>query len=165
MDRPTTSSPIVIAAPDHPALGPALARFAEELRAETRYFGRRGRASRKPTPSFVRRLVAPAPGVRLAAVVDGRVVGVARVDATGPDGPELRIAVVAEWRSRGVARTLTARILERAGALEYQRLVLRSSRRSAALRALAASLGCELVDQGRGRIDVLLRWEAVEQAG
>ena len=159
------SSPIVIAAPDHPALGPALARFAEELRAETRYFGRRGRAARKPTPSFVRRLVAPAPGVRLAALVDGRVVGVARADATGPDGPELRIAVVAEWRGRGVARTLTAQILERTGALGYQRLVVRSSRRSTALRALAASLGCELVDHGRGRIDVILRWEALQRAG
>jgi GNAT superfamily N-acetyltransferase len=160
MDRTTSPTPLLIAAPDHPALDAALARFADELRGESRYFGQRGRESRKPSPSLVRRLVTPVPGVRLAAVVDGRIVGLARVDAAAADGPDLLIALVADWRGRGLARMLTTEVLERASASGYPRLVLHSSRRSPALRALAHALGFEVVDLGRGRLDLIVRWQA-----
>ncbi len=156
----TTSAPIVLAAPDHPALDTALATFAAELRSETRYFGQRGRSSRKPSPNLVRRLVTPTPGVRLAAVVDGRIVGLARVDAAAVDGPELLIAIVEAWRGRGLARTLTASVLERSHALGHRRLVLHSSHRSPALRAIGQDLGFEVVDLGRGRLDLVFRWDA-----
>ena len=98
-----TELPFVVVAPAHPSLDGAIVRFGDDLRAETRWFGRRGAAGPKPSSALVRRLVGTAPGPRLAAVLDGEIIGLARIDLDAPAGPELLIAVAAPWRRRALA--------------------------------------------------------------
>jgi GNAT superfamily N-acetyltransferase len=91
-------------------------------------------------------------GFRIAALHEGRVVGLARVDDDG----EVFMVVVAEARGRGVGLALARAMIDRARAGGCRRLVLRSSRRSRAAVALAESMGFVVVDLGRGRIDLIL---------
>ena len=147
--------PFVVAAPAHPSLEGAIARFGDALRTETRWFGRRGADAPKPVPSLIRRLVADAPGLRLAAVHDGEIVGLARIDVDAACGPELLVAVVEPWRRRGVALTLVQAIVARAHTVGIERIVLHTSHRGAELHELGAALGFRVVDLGRGRVDLI----------
>ena len=79
-------------------------------------------------------------------------VGLARVDDAG----EVFVVVVAAARGRGVGLALARAMVDRARADGVARLVLRSSRRSRAVVALAESMGFVVVDLGRGRIDLIL---------
>ncbi len=140
-------TPFIVAL-DHPSLIEAVDQFADELRSEQRFFG--PRAASAPFPSLINR-VTSAGGTRLGAMVDGQIVAMARVEASG----DTSIAVVADWRGRGVGRTLLTATVRRAGQLGISRLVLRSSLRSRSVATLGASVGAVAVDQGRGRLDLI----------
>ncbi|HWM21010.1 MAG TPA: GNAT family N-acetyltransferase [Ilumatobacteraceae bacterium] len=141
-----------ITAADHPSLDTGVARFADEVKAEPRCFGRPGGLGPKPFPSLIARVCSRESGFRIAALHEGRVVGLARVDDDG----EVFIVVVAAARGRGVGLALARAMVERARDRGCRRLVLRSSRRSRAAVALAESLGFIVVDAGRGRIELIL---------
>lgn len=141
-----------ITAADHPSLDAGIERFADEIRAEPRYFGRLGGTDPKPFPSLVARVCSRESGFRIAALHKGRVVGLARVDDRG----EVFMVVAAAARGRGVGLALARASVDRARADGFDRLVLRSSRRSRAAIALAESMGFVVVDLGRGRVDLIL---------
>jgi GNAT superfamily N-acetyltransferase len=147
----------LVSAPGHPSLGGAIERFAGELRAERRSFGRRGPAARTLSPMLIRRLLEPTPGPHLAAVVDGTVIGVARIDAAAPTGPELLIAVVESWRGRGVASALGAQVVARAASQGVHRILLHTTVRAPQVRSLGAALGFDLVAIDGGRVDLVWR--------
>ena len=84
-------------------------------------------------------------------MVDGHIVAMARVEASG----DTSIAVVADWRGRGIGRALLASTVRRAGQMGLSRLVVRSSQRSRSVAALGRSVGAVTVDQGRGRVDLI----------
>jgi GNAT superfamily N-acetyltransferase len=137
---------------DHPSLDAGVARFADEVKAEPRYFGRPADPGPKPFPSLIARVCSRESGFRFAALHEGRVVGLARVDDQG----EVFMVVVAAARGRGVGLALARAMVVRAKADGCTRLVLRSSRRSRAAVALAESMGFIVVDVGRGRIELIL---------
>ena len=140
-------TPLIVAL-DHPSLIDAIDQFADELRCEQRFFG--PRATPAPFPSLINR-VTSAGGTRLGAMVDGQIVAMARVEASG----DTSIAVSADWRGRGVGRALLLATVRRAGQIGISRLVLRSTQRSRSVAALGASVGAVTVDQGRGRVDLI----------
>ena len=141
-----------VTAADHPSLDAHIERFADEIKAEPRCFGRLGGIDPKPFPSHIARACSRETGFRIAALHEGRVLGLARVDDRG----EVTMVVVAAARGRGVGLALARAMVDRARAEGFERLVLRSSRRSRAVIALAESMGFVVVDLGRGRIDLIL---------
>jgi GNAT superfamily N-acetyltransferase len=141
-----------IAAADHPSLDTAVAEFAARLRAEPRYFGRLDGSAPKPFPSLIARVCSRESGFRIAALYEGRVIGLARVDDRG----EVYVVVAAAARGRGLGLALARAVVERARADGRTRLVLRSSRRSRAALALGVAMGFVAVDLGRGRVDLIL---------
>ncbi len=143
----TDDIPLIVAL-EHPSLNDAIDRFADELRSEQRFFG--PRAVPAPFPSLINRVVSTG-GLRMGAMVDGRLIGMARVEHDGTTS----IAVAADWRCRGVGGSLLAAAVRRAGDIGLGRVVLRSSRRSRSVTALGASVGATTVDQGGGRIDLI----------
>ena len=108
-EHPSDFAPrdFLVVAADHPSLIEARERFAATLRAEQRFFGRAG-AEPKPFPSLIAKLLAD-DGVRLAAAVDGEIIGLACLRADG----EAAVAVVEEWRGRGVATELVRAVIVR----------------------------------------------------
>ena len=145
-------TPLLIVAADHPSLDGDVARFADALRAETRYFGPAASANPKPFPSLVERLCSRQGGFRIAARRGAELIGMAGVDDHG----NVLIAVAEQERGRGVGTVLARAVVERARAHGVTRLVLRSSRRSRAATALGRAMGFAVVDHGRGRIDLIL---------
>jgi GNAT superfamily N-acetyltransferase len=147
--------PFVLAAPGHPSLDGAVARFCDDLRAETRWFGRKADYAARPSAALVRRLSANGPGIRLGAVHDGELIGLARIDLSGPSGAELLVAVAASWRRMGIALALGREVVGRAHVSGIPRIVMRTSYRGSELRDLGASLGFQVVDFGHGRVDLV----------
>jgi GNAT superfamily N-acetyltransferase len=151
----TQASPIqtswVILDAEHPTLDAAQERFYETLRAERRYFGPSAATNPKPFPSLIDAL-SRRDGIRLAAVEQGRLVGLARVAIDG----ELFIAIVDDRRGSGVGTALGRAALERAADCGYRRIVMRSTQRSRAARRVGELLGCTVVEHGRGRTDMVL---------
>lgn len=156
--------PFIVAAPAHPSLDGAIVRFGDALRNETRWFGRRGASSPKPTLALIRRLESTEPGLRLAAVHDGEIVGLARIDHTAACGPELLVAIAEPWRRRGVALALGRAVVARAHASGLERIVLHTSYRGVELRGVGAALGFQVVDLGRGRLDLIRTLHPVSQS-
>lgn len=154
-------APFLVVAASHPSVDDAVRDFCSSLRAETRYFGRRGAAAPKPTPSLVRRLESSEPAIALAAFVDGEIIGLARIDETASDGPELLIAVARPWRGQGVALALGLAIVARAHGAGVPRVVLRTSVCGTDVRELGNGLGFHVVDLGRGRLDLVRILEPV----
>lgn len=162
-ELPATITPLgmSIISVDHPAYGSDVDRFLDDLRGEPRFFGPTAKSNPKPFPSLIEALRGRG-GFRIAAIdggridggrIDGRrIVGMARVDGAG----ELFIAVVADRRGGGIGSALGRAALERAAALHYRRLVMRSSRRSRAARGVAEQLGCRVVDHVHGRTELIL---------
>jgi GNAT superfamily N-acetyltransferase len=136
---------------DHPSFGGEIDRFLDVLRSEPRYFGPSAKANPKPFPSLIEALRGRG-GFRIAAVDQGRIVGLARVDGAG----ELFLAVVADRRGAGIGAAIGRACLERAAGLHYHRIVMRSTRRSRAARRVAEQLGCLVVDHRHGRTDLIL---------
>jgi GNAT superfamily N-acetyltransferase len=153
---PSADSSVVCVAAEHPSLDGEVAEFVAELRAERRFFGPSGSANPKPFPSLITELerneLERSGGFRLAAMSAGRVIGLVRVD----EGGTVFIAVASDRRAQGVGTLLLTTALERAARLRYGRLVIRSSRRSRAVRRVGERLGCAVVDGDRGRTDVIL---------
>jgi GNAT superfamily N-acetyltransferase len=141
-----------IIAADHPSLDAGVEQFADEVRAEPRCFGRFDGTGPKPFPSVVARVCSRESGFRIAALHEGRIVGLARVDDRG----EVLVVVVAAARGRGVGLALARAMVDRARADGVPRLVLRSSRRSRAIVALAESVGFIGADVGLGRVELTL---------
>jgi GNAT superfamily N-acetyltransferase len=141
-----------IIAADHPSLDAGIEQFADEVRAEPRCFGRFDGTGPKPFPSVVARVCSRESGFRIAALHEGRIVGLARVDDRG----EVLVVVVAAARGRGVGLALAHAMVDRARADGVPRLVLRSSRRSRAIVALAESVGFVAADVGLGRVELTL---------
>lgn len=136
---------------DHPSFGGEIDRFLDALRREPRYFGPSAKANPKPFPSLIEALRGRG-GFRIAAIEEGRVVGLARVDGAG----ELFLAVVVDRRGAGIGAALGRACLERAAGLHYRRIVMRSTRRSRAARRVAEQLGCLVIDHVHGHTDLIL---------
>jgi len=155
-EHPSDFTPLdfLVVAADHPSLIEARERFAATLRAEQRFFGRAS-AEPKPFPSLIAKLLAD-DGLRLAAAVDGEIVGLACLRADG----EAAVAVVEEWRGRGVATELVRAVIVRGRQLGHGRIFLRSSHRSRAVAAMGDALGATVVDLGRGRIELIFDAES-----
>jgi GNAT superfamily N-acetyltransferase len=136
---------------DHPSYSGEINRFLDTLRSEPRYFGPSAKANPKPFPSLIEAL-GGREGFRIAAVEQGRIVGLARVNGEG----ELFLAVVAERRAAGIGAALGRACLDRAAALHYDRIVMRSTRRSRAAHRVAEQLGCLVIDRVHGRTDLVL---------
>lgn len=142
---------LTVVAADHPSLDDQVATFIATIRDETRFFGPAARRNPKPFPSLLTALQGR-DGFRLAAVDDGRITGLVRVD----HGGGVHLAVVADRRGQGIGTELLSAAIARASRLHVGRLVLRSTQRSRAVRRLGDRLGCTIVDLGRGRVDLLL---------
>lgn len=145
------TSDIRIVAADHPSMCRDIDRFVETLRSEPRYFGPSASTNPKPFPSLITALQGRG-GFRAAALESGRIVGLVRVDGAGM----LSIAVAADRRGLGIGTILGRAAIERAAALHYGRIVIRSSRRSRAARRIGEQLGCIVVEQARGRTDLII---------
>ncbi|MDJ0771090.1 MAG: GNAT family N-acetyltransferase [Ilumatobacter sp.] len=139
-------------AADHPALTADIERFLVTLRTERRYFGPSASSNPKPFRSLIADL-GRRDGRRWAAIECGTIIGLARVDETG----RLHLAVAPDRRRCGVGTALARHAVEGSEALGP--IVLRSTRRSHAARRLAARLGCDVVDRGRGRTDLVIDLE------
>ncbi len=150
---------MLIVAADHPSLIDARERFASELRAEQRFFGRSA-GDPKPFPSLISKLLA-GEGARLAAMVDGRIIGLACIQADG----EASVAVVEEWRGRGVASALLGATIDRSRRMGHSMVFVRSSHRSRAVAAIGESLGGTVVDLGRGRIELIFTVDSESRTG
>jgi GNAT superfamily N-acetyltransferase len=150
---------VLIVAADHPSLIDARERFAAELRSEQRFFGRSA-GTPKPFASLISKLLA-GEGARLAAMVDGRIIGLACIRADG----EASVAVVQHWRGRGVASALLGAAIERARLVGHPMVFIRSSHRSRAVAAMGESLGGTVVDLGRGRIELIFEVDADARTG
>ena len=135
----------------HPSLDDQLDRFFDELHDEPRYFGPSASENPKPFRSLVEAL-RRRDGITLAAMDAGRVVGVARVDASG----ELLIAVTADRRGKGIGTTLGHAAVQRAACVGQRRVVLRTNRRHQAARRVGEHLGGIQVDRTRGRTEFVL---------
>lgn len=148
---PADTVEALIVAADHPSLAGDIDRFLTLLQIERRYFG--PTASSRPKPS--RALLASLGrrgGFRMAVFVEGRVVGLARIDGAG----ELFLAVAPEYRGEGLGTELGRAMVERARQLHYTRLVIRSSHRSGTARRVGHELGCVVIDGDRGRTEFIL---------
>ena len=154
LPTPFLPTPFLVVAADHPSLIAARERFVATLRAEQRFFGRAS-ANPKPFPSLIAKLLAD-DSLRLAAAVDGEIVG---LGCLRPDG-EAAVAVVEEWRGRGVATALVRAVTVRGRQLGHGRIFIRSSHRSGAVAALGEALGATVVDLGRGRIELIFDAES-----
>lgn len=141
---------VVIAAADHPSLGDGVADFVAGLRSEQRYFGPSARGNPKPFPSLIGALERT-DGFRLAAVGADRVIGAVRVD----DADEVFVAVAMGLRGRGIGTSLLSAAIAHAPP-GRQRLVIRASRRSIAIRRAADRVGAVAMDVGRGRVELIL---------
>ncbi len=142
---------LVVVGADHPALERDIDRFLDDLRAESRCFGPSARANPKPFPSLIGALRERG-GFRLAVVECGRIVGLVRVDGGGV----VWLAVSPGNRGHGIGTRLAEAALDRAVSLHYRRLVIHATHRSRAARRVGESLGCTVVERGRGRVDLIL---------
>ncbi len=133
---PCHTVPCRVVAADHPSLDRDVQSFLEQLALE--------RTSLSLAPS-------ERTGFRLAAIECGRVVGLARIDDVG----ELHLAVTKEHRGLGIGTMLGRAALDRAIALEYSHVLLRTTRRSGAARRVGEAMGCIVVESARGRTDMI----------
>lgn len=150
---------IRIAAADHPSMHGEIDAFVDRLRDEHRFFGPTAKRNPKPTRSLLVALQGRG-GFRVAATDGVRIVGLARVDGAG----ELFLAVDAEHRGLGIGTDLGRAAAERARDLNYARLVIRSTQRSRAVRRVGDDLGCLIVDEHRGRIELILDLAVAERS-
>ena len=109
-----TPDQYLVIAVDHPSLSGTLGVFLGELRAERGCTGRGPSRGRIPFPELIERLGAPKM-MRLGVMADRRLIAAAAVDNHGA----VALAVVAEFRRRGIANELVRVATERAAALGY----------------------------------------------
>ncbi len=104
----------LVIAVDHPSLNGTLGVFLEELRTERGCKGRGPTRGRIPFPELIERLAAPKM-MRLGVMQERRLIAVAAVDNQGA----VALAVVEEFRRRGIANELVTVLTERAELLGY----------------------------------------------
>jgi len=151
----SSPSPLIITI-DHPSLDRAAHQFADVLRQEQRFFG--PTSDPKPNPALINRLVSTG-APRLGAVVDGTVVGMCRVQHDGLT----TIVVVRPWRRRGIGRILLTAATQRSAAAGLDTMVVQTSRRGRGIAALGRSIGAAVVDQGCGRIDLIVDTQSLSR--
>ncbi len=105
---------LLVIAVDHPSLHGSLNQFLDELRAERGCEGRGPSRGRIPFPALIDRLGAPRM-MRLGVTLSDRLIAVVAVDNDGA----VALAVVEEFRRRGIANELMAIVTERAAAIGY----------------------------------------------
>lgn len=108
------SDQFLVIAVDHPSLSGRLGVFLDELRAERGCKGRGPTRGRTPYPELIDRLGAEKM-MRLGVVHGRRLIAVAAVDNHGA----VALAVVEEFRRRGIANELVQVLGERAATLGY----------------------------------------------
>lgn len=105
---------LLVIAVDHPSLDGTLGVFLETLGAERGCRGHGPSRGRIPCPELIERLRAPKM-MRLGVLHERRLIALAAVDTEGA----LALAVVQEFRRRGIANELVAAVTERARTLGY----------------------------------------------
>ncbi len=105
---------LLVIAVDHPSLDGTLGVFLDVLRAERGCKGRGPTRGRVPYPELIDRLGAPQM-MRLGVLHERRLIAAAAVDNLGA----VALAVVPEFRRRGIANELVTVLTERAGLLGY----------------------------------------------
>lgn len=108
------SDQFIVTAVDHPSLYGTLGVFLDELRTERGCRGRAPSRGRTPYPELIDRLAEPKM-MRLGVMHDRRLIAVAAVDNDGA----VALAVVEEFRRRGIANELVQILAERAAAIGY----------------------------------------------
>jgi GNAT superfamily N-acetyltransferase len=104
----------LVIAVDHPSMNGTLGVFLDELRAERGCHGHGPTRGRRPFPELIDRLGAPRM-MRLGVMHENRLIAVAAVDNDGA----VALAVVEEFRRRGIANELVRVLTERAAAIGY----------------------------------------------
>lgn len=143
--------PPYIVAIDHPSLLALVGPFVDEIRQESRRFGRRDIANPKPFPSLVRKVTDPA-RVRIGVMTEHGLVGMASLSLDG----EISMAVTAAHRGLGHGSQMLAHIVGVAERAEFGRVFMRSSRRSRPISRLGDRLGWTTVEVAPGRVDLIL---------
>ncbi len=105
---------LLVIAVDHPSLNGTLKIFLDELRAERGCRGHGPTRGRTPYPELIDRLAAPKM-MRLGVMHERRLIAVAAVDNHGA----VALAVVEEFRRRGIANELVKVLSERAATIGY----------------------------------------------
>ena len=105
---------LLVIAVDHPSLDGTLGVFLETLGAERGCRGHGPSRGHIPFPELLERLRAPKM-MRLGVLHERRLIALAAVDTEGA----LALAVVQEFRRRGIANELVAVVTERARTLGY----------------------------------------------
>ena len=137
-----SATPHLVVAPAHPSLDGADAPLLRRPAGGDPLLRPAGRRSDQADA-----LARPAPRsawlalLQLAALLDGRIVGLARIDDGPSGGDELLIAVAAPWRCAASPWRSAGRSLARACHAGIPRIVVRTSYRSSDLRELGAALG------------------------
>lgn len=103
-----------IIAVDHPSLYGKFETFVAELRSEGGCAGRGASMSRTPSPALIDQLTAVRT-MRLGVMSGGRLIACVAVDNDGA----VALAVVHEYRRRGIANELMQVVTERAAAIGY----------------------------------------------
>ncbi len=106
--------PFLVIAVDHPSLHGALGAFLDELRTERGCTGHGSARGRTPFPELIERLGAEKM-MRLGVMHHRRLIAVAAVDNEGA----VALAVVQDFRRRGIANELAQVLGERAAAIGY----------------------------------------------
>ena len=108
------SDQFIVTSVDHPSLYGTLGVFLDELRTERGCTGRTPGRGRTPYPELIDRLAEPKM-MRLGVMHLRRLIAVAAVDNDGA----VALAVVEEFRRRGIANELVHVLGERAAAIGY----------------------------------------------
>ena len=90
----------------------------------------------------------------VAAFVDGKAIGLARVIDIGGDRAELAIEIVDAWQGRGVGTRLGSWIRDRAATLGYTELVAETSAGNSRAQALMRKVFPDLVARREGTVTV-----------
>jgi GNAT superfamily N-acetyltransferase len=105
---------MLVTAVDHPSLHGRFQDFLDELRAERRCAGRGSSMSRTPSPELIDQLTRERM-LRLGVMINGRLVAVAAVDNDGA----VALAVLHDFRRRGIANELMRVVTDRTAAIGY----------------------------------------------
>ena len=93
--------------------------------------------------AYARRCIHPGTLV-LAAVHEGKVVGVAELHPLSPDSAELAFSVLQEWRGKGLGEGLFAMIVEAAWSRGLDSIEITTHSSNEAMKRLARKFGAEL---------------------
>lgn len=143
--------PPYIVAIDHPSLISLVGSFVDDLRHESRRFGRVDAANPKPFPSLVRRVTDPS-RTRFGVMTENALVAMVSLSHVG----EISIAVAESHRGLGYGTMMLTHVIHAAEEAEFGRVSMTSSRRSRPIRRLGDRLGWTAVEVAPGRVEFIL---------